>query len=164
MRSAVARAPTIAGRSSCTLAAVLAVVLTFAGCAYKIVSDYDAATFEEILSVSRKVDRFYGYLLEAPEPRPYEKYSQQYVDIEADLRSLYVRNRVRMLNEESARISQITLDQWIAARQRHRKENNYRTPIAELERERFTRVFISGALAERTKSLATEEPAAKGGK
>jgi hypothetical protein len=160
----LARLPHITGRFCGVAAIVLAIVLTFAGCAYKIVSDYDPATFEEILSVSRKVDRFYGYLLEAPEPRPYEKYAQQYVDIEADLRSLYIRNQVRLLNQESARISQITLDQWIAARQRHRRENNYRTPIAELERERFTRVFLSGATAERTKSLAAEEAPAKGGK
>jgi hypothetical protein len=160
MQSRFAREP----RSAVRLWFVIAMVAALSGCAYKIVSDYDPATFEEILSVSRKVDRFYGYLLETPEPRPYEKYSQQYVDIEADLRSLYVRNQVRTLNHESSRISQITLDQWIAARQRHRKENNYRTPIAELERERFTRVFISGATAERAKSFATEDPASKGSK
>jgi hypothetical protein len=151
-------------RSATGLWCVIAIVATLSGCAYKIVSDYEPNTFEEILTVSRKVDRFYGNLLETPEPRPYEKYSQQYVDIEADLRSLWVRNQVRTLNHESSRISQITLDQWIAARQRHRKENNYRTAIAQLERDRFTRVFISGATAEKAKSFATGDPAAKDSK
>jgi hypothetical protein len=160
MQTRLAREP----RSAVRLWFVIAIAAVLSGCAYKIVSDYDAATFEEILTVSRKVDRFYGNLLETPEPRPYEKYSQQYVDIEADLRSLWVRNQVRTLNHESSRISQITLDQWIAARQRHHKENNYRTPIAQLERDRFTRVFISGATAEKAKSFATEDPAAKGSK
>ena len=36
-----------------------------AGCV-RFVADYDAAVFEEIISLSRSVDQFHGELLEAP--------------------------------------------------------------------------------------------------
>ena len=77
-------------------------VVAFAvnGCAIKLVPDYYGVTFEEIIKVGKKVDRFYGDVLETKSTdRPYQKFSERYVDIETDIRSLVTRNRARALNE-----------------------------------------------------------------
>jgi hypothetical protein len=96
------------------LLAVLIIGLTLGGCTIKLVADYDSTTFEEIIKVGKKVDRFYGDLLETPSSdRHYDKYADKYVEIETDLRSLYMRNKVRALNDESTRISEITLNLWL---------------------------------------------------
>jgi hypothetical protein len=85
--------------------------LALGGCSIKFVADYDSTTFEEILKIGKKIDRFYGDLLETPEnSRQYQKYADKYVEIETDLRSLYTRNKARTLNQESAEISEIALN------------------------------------------------------
>jgi hypothetical protein len=124
------------------------------GCSIKLISDYDSATFEEIIKVGKKVDRFYGDLLETPTAdRQYQKYADRYVEIETDLRSLYIRNKARELNEESTKISDIILKLWIKYKKNHASKNGYSDGIAKLDRARFTRLFISAADAETAKKL-----------
>lgn len=136
--------------------ATLAVLacLGLAACSIQLVSDYDATTYEEILRVGKKVDHFYGTLLEAPDKdRPYAKYSEKYVEIETDLRSLYMRNKSRPLNQESTEISRIILGLWVKYKQAHRERNTYSTGNAKLDRARFERLFDSAANAEAAKKL-----------
>ena len=110
----------------------LIMLMALGGCAVSLVAPYDAATFEEILKAGKKVDRFYGDLLEVPEKRPYQKYAGKYVEIETELRSLHLRNQARPLNEESIRIVEIMLNHWIAYKKLHRAGNDYPTARAEL--------------------------------
>src|ERR1041384_1190618 len=92
---------------------LLIFVFMVAGCSVKLIADYDSATLEQILSTGKKVDLFYGKLLETPEKeRSYSKYSNQYVEIEVDVRDIVSRNKARELNKESTRISEIILKQW----------------------------------------------------
>lgn len=137
---------------------VLALALLLAGCApVQFVADYDDATFNEILRVGKKVDRFYGDLLETPEDqRPYSDYAERYVEIETDIRSLWVRNQARPLNEESTRIAEIILNQWVRHKAEHEAENSYETEEARLERDRFSRLFAAAANAELAKKLEDE--------
>lgn len=137
-------------------AALLAASLGLGGCPIHLVADYDQATYEEILGLARKVDRFYGALLERPEAgRAYAQYSAQYVEIESDLGSLVMRNAVRPLNKESTRISRNILELWRKYKARHRADDGYRTAVAILDRKRFTQVFTAAASAE----IAKETPA-----
>ena len=145
--------PGIPGRLSWALLMLVAL----GGCAVSLVAPYDAATFEEILKVGKKVDRFYGDLMEVPEKRPYRTYAEKYVDIETELRSLHLRNQARPLNQESIRIVEIMLDHWIAYKKLHQARNDYPTARAELHRQRFTRLFVAAADAEKAKKLATED-------
>ena len=125
-----------------------------AACSVQLVADYDSTTYEEILRVGKKVDFFYGNLLEAPEKdRKYSKYSEQYVEIETDLRSLYMRNKSRPLNQESTEISRIILDLWVKYKQAHQNRDAYSSGIAKLDRGRFQRLFGSAANAEAAKKL-----------
>ena len=145
----------------CRLYWMLIMLMALGGCAVSLVAPYDAATFEEILKVGKKVDRFYGDLLEVPEKRPYRTYAEKYVEIETDLRSLHLRNQARPLNQESIRIVEIMLNHWIAYKKLHQAGNDYPAARAELHRRRFSRLFVAAADAENAKKLATEDTEAK---
>jgi len=139
---------------------VLILVLTLAasGCSVKWVADYDDSTFEEILKVGKKVDRFYGDLLEAgAAARPYAKFSSRYVELETDIRSLVTRNSARALNEESTRISEIILTLWVKYKDQHLKRGTYSDGNARLDRNRFIRLFAAAASAETAKKLDADD-------
>ena len=128
--------------------------LALYGCSIKLVADYDVKTFEEILNVGKEVDKFYGTLLEMDEnDRKYQKFSEKYVDIETELRSLNIRNKSRPLNDESIKISQSILGLWIKYKEKHKSKNKYSNGNAKLDRNRFERLFISAASAEAAKKL-----------
>jgi len=108
------------------LLSIFFISLALVGCTIKLVADYDAATFEEILKIGKKVDRFYGDLLEIPpNNRSYQKFAEKYVEIETDLRSLYTRNQARTLNQESTEISKIILNLWLKYKDAHAKTDGY---------------------------------------
>lgn len=111
-----------------------------AGCAVKWVADYDAVTFEEILKVGKSVDRFYGDLLEIkPAERVYAKFSDRYVGLETDIRSLVTRNQARALNTESIQISEIILKLLVKYKENHKSNDTYLDRIAKLDRNRSSR-------------------------
>ena len=137
---------------------LLSSALLFVGCQVKLVSDYDSATFEEILKIGKKVELFYGELLEIPaNSRPYQKFASQYVEIETDIRSLYIRNQARALNKESTEISTITLNLWLKYKTLHAQKDGYPDGIAKLDRKRFTRLFVAAADAEASKKLDADD-------
>lgn len=137
------------------LAVVLFLAVSLGACSsISLVADYDATTYEEIIRIGKKVDSFYGELLEQEQDqRQYESYSAAYVEIETEIRSLYVRNKSRPLNSESTQISQSMLDLWIKYKQRHKEKKTYSTGNATLDRNRFMRLFIAAASAEEVKNL-----------
>lgn len=137
---------------------LLLVAFALGGCAVKLVADYDSVAFEEILKFGKKVDRFYGDLLETkPSDRAYQKFGAQYVEIETDIRSLVTRNKARALNEESTQISEITLNLWVKYKDAHRTKNTYSDGTAKLDRNRFVRLFAAAASAERAKNLDADD-------
>lgn len=140
------------------MAVGLLLAVGLGACTVKIVADYDASTFEEVLRVGKEVDRFYGMLLEAPQgERPYSKYSIQYVDIETDIRSLVTRNQARPLNKESTQISETILKFWGRYKDKHKANNGYSTGTANLDRNRFERLFKAAAAAEEAKNLQSSD-------
>jgi hypothetical protein len=141
-----------------SISALLALTFALASCAIKLAPDYDSATFEEIIKVGRKVDRFYGDLLESEQAtRQYQKYADRYVEIETDLRSLYMRNTARPLNEESTQISASILALWIKYKSAHKASDRYSDGVAKLDRNRFNRLFGSAANAEAAKKLQADD-------
>ena len=137
---------------------VLIIGVLLGGCSIKFVADYDSTTFEEILKVGKKVDRFYGDLLETPASnRQYQKYADRYVEMETDLRSLYMRDKARTLNKESTEISEIILNLWLKYKNNHAAKDGYSDGNAKLDRARFTRLFVSAADAEASKKLNPDD-------
>jgi hypothetical protein len=122
------------------------------GCSLQLIAPYDARTEEHILLDARQVDHFYSELQDIPEAkRYYVLFGPKYREIEAELRSLVLRNKVRRLNEDSTQISQKILDQWVKCKERHRKLDAYKEAVAELDRDRFRRMFEYAARAEDAK-------------
>ena len=137
---------------------IVLTIFILAGCSVKFVADYDSKTYEEILRVGKDIDKFYGALLEQDnKDRSYKKYSDQYVALESELRSLFIRNKSRPLNDESTQISESILKLWIKYKNKHKDKATYTTGNAKLDRNRFVRLFISAASAEAAKSLDPDD-------
>jgi len=140
------------------LLVTLVVSVAASGCAVKLVADYDSAAFEEILAVGKKVDMFYGTLLETKsDSRSYSAFSDQYVALEADIRGMLTRNQARALNSESTEISRIILNLFTKYKDRHKTSNTYSDGNAKLDRNRFGRLFASAASAEEAKKLSGDD-------
>lgn len=136
----------------------LTIALANAGCAIKLVADYDSAAFEEILAVGKKVDKLYGTVLDTDEGgRNYSKFSEAYVTAEAEIRSMVTRNQARALNSESTEISKKILTLFEKYKQNHKANDGYRTGVAKLDRNRLARMFGSAASAEEAKKLSADD-------
>jgi hypothetical protein len=129
--------------------------LMTAGCSLQLVAPFDAATQEQIFQNARQVDQFYTELQDTPEEkRSYATFAPKYREVEAALRSLVLRNKVRKLNEDSTEIAKKILAQWEKCKERHRKLDAYKEAVAGLDRDRFRRLFEYAAGAEGAKTPA----------
>jgi hypothetical protein len=133
-------------------ALVLLTVFTVACSHVQFVAEFDTKTLEETIRISKEVDIFYGRLIELPPAqRSYAQFAMQYVDIAADINSLYQRNAARSLNAESQRITQDILTFWRQYQQKHKTNNAY--PDARLDQLRFSRLFTAAVSAEAAKKI-----------
>ncbi len=139
-------------RKSYTLLVFLVILFVIQGCSFRLITKYDEKTEEAIFASARMVDQFYGSLLETDEnERKYSKYSEKYVEIEAQLNELVLRNKVRDLNEDSTDIAERILKLWKKYKDRHKEKNTYKTGMAKLDRKRFERMFSYAVRAEGAK-------------
>jgi hypothetical protein len=141
------------------LAALLGSLLALGstGC-LQLIAPYDDQTVRDIFAAARAVDQFYGELLEAPAgKRQYALFSERYVRIESELRSLVLRNEVRPLNEDSTEIARNILALWQQKKERHMKTDSYQTGAANLDRERFADLFKYAVMAEKGKPGGGED-------
>lgn len=127
------------------------------GCTVKYVADYDAGIKDEIIQISKKVDLFWGELLDTPEAeRNYEKFRNKYTAIETDIRGLVMRNEIRPLNKESTKQANIALELWIQDRDEHKKNDKFSDFVARRHRKQYQRVFIAMAKGEDAKNTSAE--------
>ena len=74
------------------------------GCTVKYVADYDSSIKEETVQVAKKVDLFWGKLIDtAITDRKYNSFKDQYNEIETDIRGLLMKNEIRELNKVSTK-------------------------------------------------------------
>lgn len=122
------------------------------GCSFRFIAPYDEKTEEAIFDASKLVDQFYGRLLDtAEDEREYSKFSEQYILIESELKTLVFRNKVRSLNEDSTGICERILKLWRKYKEKHKSKDTYSTGTAKLDRNRFSRMFSYAARAEGAK-------------
>lgn len=146
------------------LIGVLLTLFLMQGCAVKLVADYDAKVAQEIIKVSKEVDKFYGELIETSDSeRDYAKFKNKYIEIEVNIRALIVQNKARPLNDESISIAETTLEKWTKYKNKHKEKNTYKAILAKNHRERFTRLFTAMAVAEEAKKMKAEESKENGG-
>jgi len=131
------------------------IVTILTGCpGPQIVADQDPVSVKEIAEAKAKVNVFYvNLLLTDQSNRQYQQYSDQYTEIEDDLVSLYKKNEARPLNDESTKISKSILGLWTKYKEKHKLDDKYSNGNAELDRERFVRLFSSAQSAESAKKM-----------
>ena len=89
--------------------------------------------------------------------RHYSEFSKDYVNIESDIRSLVIRNKMRPLNEESTKISETILDEFMKYRKKHKEDDIYKTTLISLHRNRLLRLFTAMSVAEQAKKINSED-------
>ncbi len=139
---------------SCSILFLLLLFLIHTGCTVQYVAAFDENVRDQIYELAEKVDKFWGTMLEMPEDkREYIVFRDEYVEIEANLRSLLLKNNSRPGNEESAEQSRILLELWIEDKEIHREQNSFNDFLANRHRRQFTEVFTAMARAEEEKRM-----------
>ena len=122
------------------------------------VSPYDAKAFADTEALAGDVMAFYGKMLELPlAERTYDKFSADYVSVEAKIRTMIVREKARPMNKESASISDDILTLWEKYHLRHREKNDYGDVLAKAHRNTMQRVFTAALKGEAAKK-SDEKP------
>jgi len=67
------------------------------------------------------------------------------------LRSLLLQNKVRPLNEESVRQTEIAIELWLDDKENHKENNSVSDFIIKQHREQFSRIFTAMAIGESAK-------------
>jgi hypothetical protein len=120
------------------------VLMTSTGCTLRYVAQYDPEVEEEIYVISKKVDIFFGKLLEtSKDERTYQPFKNEYIEIEADLRLLLRRNEIRALNDETVAQIKTTLELWLDDKAKHAQKETVSDFIAKKHWEQYSRLFIA---------------------
>lgn len=126
------------------------------GCSVHYIADYDASMKDEIVQVAKKVDLFWGSLLDTDiNDRKYDKFKNEYNLIETDIRGLVMKNEIRTLNNESTKQANIALDLWIEDKSIHKDNDAFSDFEAKRHRKQFNRVFTAMAKGEEAKNIST---------
>lgn len=132
---------------------LLILIILIISCAMKLIADYDQETANKIIEISKRVDLFYMNLLEIePSERTYNKFTEEYKNIEVELRALVMMNKLRIKNEDSTEIALSTLEFWIKYKETHKENNNYKNAKLKIHRKRFNRLFTAMAIGEKAKT------------
>jgi hypothetical protein len=135
---------------------LITVLLSSNGCAVQYIADYDASIKDEIVQVAKKVDLFWGALLDTQSAdRKYDKFKGQYNQIETDIRGLVMKNEIRALNKESTKQANIALELWVEDRSIHKENDGFSDFEAKQHRKQFNRVFTAMAKGEEAKNIST---------
>ena len=132
---------------------ILLLISAVTGCTVQYVADYDASIKEEIVQTAKKVDKFWGNLLDQEEAnRPYETFKDQYNEIETDIRGLVMKNEIRALNKESTKQAKNILELWVQDRGLHKKNDGFSNFEANRHRTQYSRMFTAMAKGEEVKN------------
>ncbi|MEA3449032.1 MAG: hypothetical protein U9Q98_11405 [Bacteroidota bacterium] len=117
------------------LSLVLALVLAgITSCSINLVPSYDKEITSEVHTLMKDIDVFYLIMQEMPnDERHYDAFVEKYISIEADLHALYLRNKVRPLNEESTENCLIALEKWRKYKARHKERDSLSDANIELQ-------------------------------
>jgi len=127
-------------------------ILMILSCAINQVADYDRDTAFTIIKIARRVDMFYISLSEKePDVRLYKEFVSAYNEIEIELRTLVMRNKMRTKNEESIMISEHILQNWLEFKVKHKKDDSYKNSLLDVDWSTIREQFYALAVAEAAK-------------
>lgn len=126
------------------------------------VAPYDDSIMQQIEATAKDIDRFYLTMLEGKTQanlgRDYKYFQEDYINIEVELNSILMKNRVKPLNEHSIRICEITLELWRKYKAEHQQDNTLSDGLIKLNRKTFDDLFFAMQSAEKGKQIATNPP------
>jgi len=158
----IAAKPEIQRRFRIVYTACISIVIAISACKVTFIPDYDASVMEQIENTSKLVNKFYLSMLEATSEeqggRSYDKFADQYVNVEVELYSLLNKNKIRPLNENSTRICEITIELWIKYKEEHRQDNTLSNGLIKLNRKTFDDLFFAMQVAEKGKEIVAQPP------
>ena len=138
---------------------MLTLFLLLFSCKVQFIPDYSSALSEEINVTAKKVDNFYLTMLETPAAsRQYSQFTEKYVDVEVDLNSILTKNKIRPLNQQSTRISEIALQLWTKYKEEHKKDNTLSDGLVKLNRKTLSDLFYAMRVAEEAKNIPNPAP------
>jgi hypothetical protein len=144
-------------RTNTIIFPLLLIIVLLSGCTARYVAEYDASVKEEIIQVAKKVDLFWGNLLDTPvSDRKYATFKNSYNEIETDIRGLLMKNEIRPLNKVSTQQVKILLDLWVEDKELHKTNNGFSDFEAKRHRTQFVRVFTAIAKGEEAKNMSSE--------
>jgi hypothetical protein len=92
------------------------------------------------------------------EGRSFDKFSEKYVEIEVELNSLLIKNKIRPLNKNSTRICEITLQLWVKYKEEHKAKNTLKDGLIRLNRKTFNDLFYAMRVADEGIKLTNSPP------
>ena len=144
---------------------IIAIILSMAAihaCRVQFIPAYDAKISEQIDVAAKAVDKFYLGMLGTTTAenggRAFNKFSEQYVNVEVELNSLLSKNKIRPLNENSTRICEITIQLWQKYKQEHKDDNTLSDGLIKLNNKTFNDLFYAMQVAEKGKALVKNPP------
>ncbi len=134
------------------LTILLIILLTILSCRAKLISDYDRDTAYKIVEISKMVDLFYMNITERDSTeRTYSEFAEEYKNIEVELRVLVMMNKMRTKNEESVKISEHILQNWLEFKVAHRQNDAYKNSFIDVDWSTIREQFYALAVVEAAK-------------
>ncbi len=131
-------------------------LLILSGCTVRYVADYNAEIKDETLQIAKKVDLFWGTLIDTQKSkRKYHDFKDKYIEIETDIRILNVKNKIRAFNKTSTKQVNVLLELWLEDKKSHKNNNSFSGFIATRHRKQFLRLFTAIAKGEEEKNISS---------
>ena len=144
------------------LSIVIFHIFLFSSCRVTYIPDYDSKIAEQIENTAKAVEKFYLVMLETASEenggRVYNKFAEQYINIQVELNSLLNKNKNRPLNENSTRVCEITLELWMKYKEEHKKDNTLSNGVIKLNKLTFDDLFYAMQVAEQGKLIIANPP------
>lgn len=143
---------------------VLALVLhLLAGCAVKLVDDYDARSVTRVNAIAEKTFALFQRILDMPASERSAAVSSSlvpaYGEIETLLRTHHLAESARPLNSESTLIAARTIEAWQALREAHRSTPSSLSDASlRVSRSQYHRFFRAALVLEEARKLVSEQP------
>ncbi len=132
-------------------------LICLSSCRVNLLPPYSEAIAQEIAQTAKTVDRFYLIMAETTSAkdnsRQYTKYAEQYAEIEVALGSLLHKNKIRPLNENTARICEIAVQIWAKYKKEHKEDNNITDGLILINRTYMADLFFAMHKAEAAKQI-----------
>ena len=140
----------------------LILLFIISSCKVNLIATYNAEVSAEIQALAKTVDRFYLNMLdntyEADNGRAFNNFTNDYVNIQVDLNALYLKNKIRPLNENSTKICKTTLDLFKKYKEEHKTKNTLSDGLIKLNRKTFSDLFYAMQVAEEAKKIISDSP------